>query len=96
MLADVDNAPVFIVGRGRVHGIFGPESEPFALAVLLDHIDTPFVAVPDPHSAVGTSDRLNKAFPTLFQQGAPGYRIIYQNSTWRLFGRVQKYANKMR
>ena len=70
-------------------GIFGPQSEPFALAMLFARIDTPFVAVPDPQSNTGASDRLDKAFPSLFRDGLPGYRVIYQNNTWRLFGRAK-------
>jgi hypothetical protein len=87
VLADVDNAPAFVLGRGRAGGIFGPESEPFALAMLFSRIDAPFVAVPDPQSETGLSDRLDKAFPSLFRDGAPDYRVIYQNYTWRLFAR---------
>jgi hypothetical protein len=90
VLVDVDNAPVFVLGRGRARGILGPQSEPFALAMLFDRIDTPFVAVPDPQSNTGANDRLNKAFPSLFREGAPGYRVIYQNNTWRLFGKTDK------
>jgi hypothetical protein len=89
VLADVDNAPAFVLGRGRARGILGPESEPFALALLFARIDAPFVAVPDPQSDVGVSDRLDKAFPSLFRNGAPGYRVIYQNNTWRLFARLK-------
>ena len=92
ILADVDNAPAFVLGRGRANGIFGPQSESFALALLFDRIDLPFVAVPDPQSSLGASDRVNKAFPTLFRQGLAGYHVIYQNNTWRLFGRVKQSA----
>jgi len=93
VLADVDNAPAFVLGRGRARGIFGPQSESFALAMLFDRIDTPFVAVPDPQSNTGAGDRLNKAFPSLFREGIAGYRVIYQNNTWRLFGRMKELAN---
>ena len=92
VLADIDNAPAFVLGRGRARGILGPGSEPFALAMLFDRIDTPFVAVPDPQSNTGAGDRLNKAFPSLFRDGLRGYRVIYQNNTWRLFGRVNDFA----
>jgi hypothetical protein len=93
VLADVDNAPAFVLGRGRASGIFGPQSEPFALAMLFDRIDSPFVAVPDPQSSIGASDQINKAFPSLFHDGLAGYRVIYQNNTWRLFGRSKDIAN---
>ncbi len=87
VLVDIDNAPAFVLGRGRVRGILGPQSEPFTLAILFDRINTPFVAVPDPQSSAGANDRLDKAFPSLFREGAPGYRVVYQNPTWRLFAR---------
>ena len=87
VLADVDNAPAFVLGRGSARGILGPQSEPFALALLFHRIDSPFVAVPDPHSRTGAGDRLDNAFPALFANGLPGYRLIYQNNTWRLFAR---------
>jgi hypothetical protein len=93
VLADVENAPAFVLGRGRARGIFGPQSEPFALAMLFARIDTPFVAVPDPQSNIGVNDRLNKAFPSLFRDGAPGYRVIYQNNTWTLFGRINSNSD---
>jgi hypothetical protein len=89
ILVDTENAPAIVVGRGGARGVFDPSSEPFALAVLLARLDAPFVAVPDPQSITGASDRLNKAFPTLYRDGAAGYRIVYQNITWRLFQRIR-------
>jgi membrane protein XagC len=88
VLADTDDAPALVVGRGAARGLLGSGSEQFALAMLFARIDTPFVAVPDPHSRAGVDDRLDRAFPALFRQGLPGYRLIYQNSTWRLFGKT--------
>ena len=93
VLADIENAPAFALGRAHVRGILGPESEPFTLAILFERIDTPYVAVPDPQSNTGANDRLDKAFPNLFREGAPGYRVIYQNNTWRLFARVKTPTN---
>ena len=89
VLADTDNAPAFVLGHGGAHGIFGAQSEQFALAALLSRIDAPFIAVPDPLSRTGANDRLDRAFPTLFRNGLAGYRIIYQNNTWRLFAKQQ-------
>jgi membrane protein XagC len=88
VLADVNNAPAFVVGRSSASGLLGPQSEPFSLSLLFDRIDAPFVAVPDPHSHTGVNDRLDLAFPSLFGNGLDGYRLIYQNKTWRLFGRL--------
>jgi len=90
VLADTDNAPAFVLGHGGAHGLLGPESEPFVLAMLFDRIDSPFIAVPDPRSATGAHDRLDRAFPLLFRDGLTGYRIIYQNNTWRLFAKANE------
>ena len=88
ILVDTDNAPAIVLGRGRAHGLLEPASEPFALALLFGRLDAPFVAVPDPQSNAGANDRIDKAFPPLYRHGAPGYRVIYQNTTWRLFARI--------
>jgi membrane protein XagC len=90
VLADVNNAPAFVLGRGNAAGILGPQSEAFTLALLFARIDTPFIAVPDPQSTTGANDRLDAAFPALFRNGLPGYRLVYQNNTWRMFERMKK------
>ena len=88
VLVDVGNSPAFVLGRGSAAGLLGPQSEAFALTLLFARIDTPFVAVPDPLSPAGANDALDKAFPLLFSNGLPGYHVIYQNNTWRLFERL--------
>ncbi len=88
VLADVDNAPAFVLGRGRARGILGPQSEPFALAMLFARIDTPFVAVPDPQSTAAPTIASTRRFRLCSARALPGYRVIYQNNTWRLFART--------
>lgn len=90
VLVDIDNAPAFLLGHGGARGILGPQSEQFALAMLFSRIDAPYVAVPDPHGAIGATDRLNQAFPSLYREGLRDYRIIYQNKTWRIFANKNK------
>ena len=58
--------------------------------MLFARVDTPLIAVSDPQSPAGVNDRLNKAFPLLYRDGAAGYRVIYQNNTWRLFGKERR------
>jgi membrane protein XagC len=88
VLVDSDNAPAVVLGRHRARGLLGPLDEAFALTLLFGRIQSPFVAVPDPESITGMNDRLNIAFPGLYREGAPGYHLIYQNNTWRLFARL--------
>jgi hypothetical protein len=65
-----------------------PQGEAFMLTMLFAKLDAPLVAVPDPQSLSGAQDQLNKLFPNLYRSGAPGYRLVYQNPTWRLFERA--------
>jgi membrane protein XagC len=85
VLVDSVNAPAVVVGRGRATGLITPQHAEFGLAVLTSAIDAPFVAISDPQTAAGAQDRLNKAFPLLYQRGPPGYRLVYHNATWKLF-----------
>lgn len=87
VLVDTFNAPAVVLGRGGARGLVTPSDETFALAMLFSRIDTPFVAVPNPQTVTGAQDRLNRAFPLLHRNGAPGYRLVYQNENWRLFAR---------
>lgn len=88
VLIDTGNAPAVVLGRGHADGLLMPQSERFEFALLFARIDAPYVAVPDPNPPAGALDRLNKAFPQLYQRGAAGYRLVYQNPTWRLFKRI--------
>ena len=85
VLVDTDNSPLIIVGRGSARGLIAPADEHFALTLMFSRLETPFVALPDPHSVAGAQDRLTKAFPNLYRAGAQHYRLVYQNKTWRLF-----------
>jgi hypothetical protein len=88
VLVDSVNAPAVVVGRGTAVGLITPPDEVFSLAMLTFRIETPFVAVPNPQSNVGAQDRLNKAFPQLYERGPQGYQLVYHNANWRLFGRI--------
>jgi membrane protein XagC len=88
VLVDSVNAPAVVVGRGTAVGLITPPDEVFSLAMLTFRIETPFVAVPNPQSNVGAQDRLNKAFPQLYERGPRGYQLVYHNANWRLFGRI--------
>lgn len=87
ILVDTFNAPAVVLGRGRARGLLTPSDEAFTLGILFSRIDAPYVAVPDPQIGIGAQDRLNKTFPLLYRQGAPGYHLAYHNLTWRLYAR---------
>lgn len=87
VLVDSENAPAVVVGRGDAHGLFPPTDERFVLSLMLGRLDAPFVAVPNPQSLTGAGDRIGRNFPGVYVNGAPGYRLIFENSVWRLYGR---------
>jgi hypothetical protein len=87
ILVDTLNAPGVVLGRGRASGLLSPSDETFTLDVVFSRIDTPFIAVPDPQIGYGAQDRLNKAFPLLYRFGTPGYHLIYNNESWRLYAK---------
>lgn len=90
VLADTFNAPAIVLGRGTARGLLAPSHESFTLSLLFARIDAPFVAVPNPQTVTGAQDRLNRAFPLLYRNGAAGYRLAYQNESWRLFERLPR------
>jgi hypothetical protein len=90
ILVDTLNAPAVVVGRGDARGLLSPWGERFKLAMLFSRIESPFVAVPNPESNAGARDRLTKSFPLLYHHGINNYKIVYQNSIWRLFGRADE------
>jgi len=87
VLVDTDNAPAVVVGRGNAQGLLPPTDEHFVLSLMFDRLDAAFVAVPNPQSATGANDRIDRNFPTLYGHGAPGYRLIFENAVWRFYGR---------
>jgi hypothetical protein len=87
VLVDTFNAPAVVLGRGGARGLVPPSDEAFSLALMFARLDARYVAVPNPQTASGAGDRLNKTFPALYWRGAPGYRLVYQNESWRLFAR---------
>ncbi len=92
ILVDTFNAPAVVLGRGRAKGLLTPSDETFSLGVLFSRLDAPFVAVPDPQIGNGAQDRLNKAFPLLYRLGAPGYQLVYSNTSWRMYARNRTQA----
>lgn len=90
VLVDTFNAPAVVLGRTQASGLIGPNNEAFSLSILFGRIDAPFVALADPQSATGAQDRINRAFPLLYRRGMKGYRLVYQNQTWRMYARADE------
>jgi membrane protein XagC len=87
ILFDAISAPIVVAERGSVAGITSASSESFQMKVLLRDFDDNVLVVRSSRSSVG-SDRLGRALPTLFDDGMPGYRLLFDGTTWRAYKAV--------
>ncbi|MBB4303177.1 hypothetical protein GGD81_002220 [Rhodobium orientis] len=84
VLLDAQAAPALIAMRGSADGLLSPDAFPFRMSALRREMNWPIVVVRSKMSPHG-SDRVGRAFPELFDDGAPGYRKIFDGSTWRAY-----------
>lgn len=84
ILFDASAAPAVVAERGSARGISGAQSHAFQLAALTHQLKSPVLVVRSVQSTKG-ADTLGRAFPELFRSGAPGYRLVFDSPTWRVF-----------
>lgn len=84
ILFDAAAAPAAVAERGSAMGIASAQSEDFHLATLTYHLTSSVLVVRSTESEWG-ADSLGRAFPDLFRTGAPGYHIVFDSPTWRIF-----------
>ena len=87
MLDDRLGYPV-IVARGNAGGFVLPASDAFKLAVTLNRLAAPQIAVPDPRRPAAEHDQIVQNFPDLHGDGAIGYRRVYDRLGWRVYRRL--------
>ncbi|WP_295942402.1 hypothetical protein [uncultured Xanthomonas sp.] len=86
LLDDRASYPV-IVARGDAKQLILPFDPRFKQA-LVDLRQMPAqVVVSDPASQTGALDSLNRRFPQLWQQGLPGYSLVYHQGIYRVWRR---------
>jgi hypothetical protein len=88
ILFDAESAPIVVAERGSVDGISSASSETFQMKVLLRDFNDNVLVVRSSRSSVG-SDRLGRALPTLFDDGMPGYRLLFDGATWRAYKAIR-------
>ena len=92
ILIDDREAYPAVVARGSGRGVYAPFSPEFKAAMLTGYLDVPMVAVPRPGGPVGAFNQINQRFPTLYEAGYPGYRVVYDSLDWRVYQRVARRA----
>jgi hypothetical protein len=76
-----------IVARGDAQGLILPFDPRFKRA-LDDPRQMPAqVVVADPASQAGVLDSVNRRLPQLWQQGLPGYSLVYRQGSYRVWRR---------
>ncbi|MFA9459277.1 hypothetical protein [Thiohalorhabdus methylotrophus] len=76
-----------IAARGDARGLIVPFEDRFQIELRLRQPTVEQVALPDPDSMVGLGDALNRRWPDFYQNGKPGYRLVYDYGGWRVWKR---------
>lgn len=78
-----------IAFAGSTKRLYLPSSMEFQQALMRRPFSVIQVAVPNPKLPYGSQDRINKAYPGLFEHGLAGYGLIYDANNWRVYRRYQ-------
>jgi hypothetical protein len=79
-----------IVARGSADGLVLPATDAFKLAVTLNRLSAPQIAVPDPRRPGAEHDQILQNFPDLYDDGAIGYRLVYDRLGWRVWRQTSR------
>ena len=84
ILFDAEAAPAVIALREDAQGIWSSGTQEFRLASLRNRTVAEVLVVRNRNSGLG-SDRIGRIFPTLYDNGASGYRLTYDGARWRVY-----------
>lgn len=77
-----------IAARGDARGLILPFSDQFKIELRRDRPTAEMVAVPDPQSAIGGQDAINRRWPDFYGDGMRGYRLEYDYDGWHVWIRA--------
>jgi len=90
VLIDTHAHPEVLATRDCSHGLIVPGDEAFVATVLTHRLTSRFVALTDPDSPEQfADDAITLTFPTLYRDGAYGYRLVYDIGGWRVYERSE-------
>lgn len=98
VMIDTSHHAGFVAIRGTAAGLIMPGDPEFEVQHHTARLASPFVAVPRPGIAVEQlgrqydessqrQDRIVTTFPQLYEHGAQGYGLIYDEGGWRIYAR---------
>lgn len=98
ILIDTRRHAAFVAFRGNAKGVVTHGEAEFEVQLNTGRLVSPFVAVPRPGFSVEQSarqydessqrqDRISITFPKLYEHGALGYSLIYDEGNWRVYAR---------
>jgi len=88
VMIDERTAGRAIVLRGSGKGLRVSTSPAFIMAANSGQLTAPLVAVPDAETDLNGTDRVRRNFETLFDRGARGYALVYDQAGWRVYART--------
>jgi hypothetical protein len=88
VLIDTHAHPEVAAARDSAEGLVVPGDEAFVATVLTHRLSSRFVALADPDLPEQfADDAVALTFPTLYRDGAYGYRLVYDMGGWRVYER---------
>jgi len=76
-----------IAARGHGHRLILSHSLRFKSQIQMRQPDVEQVVVANPRTHEGRQGSITMQFPTLYDQGWPGYRLVYDHPRWRVYRR---------
>lgn len=77
-----------IAARGDGRGLLLPFSSEFKLAMKSDRPTGQQIVVTGPRNASHVVDAVNRNFPDLYRKGMRDYRLVYDDTYWRVYRRM--------
>jgi membrane protein XagC len=87
LLDDVRGFPL-VAALGADGPLLLPPSPGFASQLILPIPTIAQLAVPAPSQALAGRDRLARRHPGIWAEGLPGYRLVYDHPSWRVWRRA--------
>ncbi|WP_294236169.1 hypothetical protein [uncultured Sphingomonas sp.] len=81
--------PAVVAERGSAADLLTDRSPVFGVSVLAHRVFTPAVAV-RAHRPGESDDAISRSMPKLFEQGPPGYRLVFDRDGWRVWARTER------
>lgn len=88
VMIDAIAHPAAVTARGSTHGLITATDPAFTVQLLKRSLDAPHVAVRQ-HRPGESDDLITCIFPGLYADGAPGYRLTYDQKGWRVWSRTR-------